>query len=137
MPRVPRGSTAAVPLTDDEASAGAEAGDWQYDRDWRLGDPPDEVVPEAAAAGRRVPGAAAQGAVLEDDYEDSWRGWRDFGDWHWQSLDWSRPSREEGRDGGKEDVPSWDGREPELAVYLRKIRLWEAYTSTPAEKRGV
>ena len=34
-------------------------------------------------------------------------------------------------------MPKWDGKDPKLPVYLRKIALWEAYTRTPAENRGI
>jgi hypothetical protein len=87
-----------------------------------------------------VPGAAAQDAVVDDDDVDfGWWGWQEAGGWgQWQQpTAWSSPAREEGRDGGREDVPTWDGRDPKLAVYLRKIRLWEAYTRTPPERRGI
>jgi hypothetical protein len=41
------------------------------------------------------------------------------------------------RDGGKEDVASWDGKSGNLQTYTRQVRLWQAYSRTEASRQGI
>ena len=145
MPRVPRSSEAGVgpreaASEEDGEEAGGGAEETQADADYRRSWEPR--VGEASDASRRREGwstsewkdwreARKTGSVAGSEWSE--RAEKEPWGQKWKTEETDRPG-----DGGKDDKPpTWNGKEPRLQTYIRKVNLWCAYTRTPENRRGI